>query len=702
MVDQDEYLRVKEVWDNIETELLTRLYCKNISLYRTSEDECRGINICQVRYINKHKKIRTKWLENKPLKRKEHIISRCQWTFLPLSISPRKRSILSDDQYYQYLMKVRQEEGTSVKSYTAKIVTLKSGARLPERNVVIDEEKGAPLKYKFAFPNRTVSQINKCLANNFFPQLWVGPSCAAWHRTDEGRAFYLGTKRISESPNIRQLLNLTEGANGRAASILMAYSCFSMLKAFYPSYHTLRRNSSYFEVKKHLPKQIVLNVQSDQPIWAKKLIDACCGCFQRLKSDKMPIIDGIEVQRIPSELTRIGVDEYESKTIRPACILWVNREPVKELVQSGKLLNVQVISGVNNELGTFLSECLMNIFANQIHRWTNDAFRKRYDTDWKESVPLIENFLSKLQESAILKFGEYSEESEIVLEELNKFRQNKSEPEDPTMRLGSSKRRIIRKIDNIMKSLADRDSKVTMKLEGLKKEILMEYEKCLRTIRKIHRKNMSEFYSLDSDYHETLERLIANPSVHMMGQEVVKKIAYLQTSFQIFARTAIPSEYQQQLCDKVEVSLVTAFRNQMDIQKPGDILAKYISSLLETGQCARVRGEGSENDNTCIWYDPRNEVFLISSKTYFNKLKNVFSMADISKGDFETELVQANILCTVQRKAQVRRTFEVVVQKGGNKLSVLKINADPLSDQFSESACKRLEQLRNDKTPYRS
>lgn len=57
MVDQDEYLRVKEVWDNIETELLTRLYCKNISLYCTSEDECRGINICQVRYINKHKKL---------------------------------------------------------------------------------------------------------------------------------------------------------------------------------------------------------------------------------------------------------------------------------------------------------------------------------------------------------------------------------------------------------------------------------------------------------------------------------------------------------------------------------------------------------------------------------------------------------------------------------------------------------------------
>lgn len=75
---------------------------------------------------------------------------------------------------------------------------------------------------------------------------------------------------------------------------------------------------------------------------------------------------------------------------------------------------------------------------------------------------------------------------------------------------------------------------------------------------------------------------------------------------------------------------------------------------------------------------------------------------DVNKREFEKELVRANALCIVQREKQDRRTFEVVVQKGGGKMSVLKINAASLSGQFSENARKQLAKMERDKTSYRS
>lgn len=271
---------------------------------------------------------------------------------MPIAIEPRKRSILPEDQRYWYLMKVEQREVQKgekcvQKCYTAKIATAESGILLKKIGAGsrIDREENSSFKYKFAFPKRLMSKINKCFVNNFLPQYWARPPCAAWRRTDEGRAFYLGIGApLKENPKLDQLLNLMNGPNGDAASILLAYSCFSMLKPFFSSYHTLHKDDSYFEVKNRLPEQIAINIQSDHLTDAERLADICCGYFRRFEASKesktkaMPITDGIAIQKSLSELKKLGVNEFERKVIQPACVLWVNREPTIELIESGNYI----------------------------------------------------------------------------------------------------------------------------------------------------------------------------------------------------------------------------------------------------------------------------------------------------------------------------------------------------------------------------
>lgn len=55
---------------------------------------------------------------------------------------------------------------------------------------------------------------------------------------------------------------------------------------------------------------------------------------------------------------------------------------------------------------------------------------------------------------------------------------------------------------------------------------------------------------------------------------------------------------------------------------------------------------------------------LLPSKDYFNNLKADFPMVDISKSDFEIELVKADVLCTVQRKIKSAEHFRLLYRRG--------------------------------------
>ena len=709
--DSYEHLKIKQLWECIGTELLQRLYRESFPLYAISES---GINICQVRYKNKRGEVKTAWLENK-LKKKYKMISQCHWTFLPLLIEPRKHSILPEDQRYWFLMRVEQKEVQEdtervVKCCTvAKIATAKNGILLKSKDANIDQEDNVTFKYKFAFPRQFVSKINRCLANNFFPECWAGPPCAAWHRTDEGRAFYLGTGEPPKNPMLDHLLSLLKGPNGDAASILLAYSCFSILKSFFPSYHVLRKDTPYLEVKKYLPKQIAINIQSDHLTYAERLVDICCGYFHKFEKAKepgktyMPITDGIVIQKFPSELKKLGINEFESKVIQPACVLWVNREPARELIEDVKILNIQILEPVADNIGAVLSEDLVYALAHEFHKHTTFVFGKRFDSDWKESIPKIEKFLIELTECARLQFGEFSAEHRDVSEELNNFRHDKSEPKDPLSFTKYVKFRIKSEIDRTLEELQPvRDSDI-VDFKEYREQIEKAYTGCVREIRKIHKEKMRMLYSLDSDYSKAVKCLMKNQSVSLVGQENVKKIAYLSTSFRVFAQSVLQSKADcDMLCTIVDSSLISAFKNQLGVRSPGDIIEEYILIAMSTGRCARIRGENSDSSSILVWYNPRTNEYLLPANDYFDNMKKVVPMLDVNRMDFEVMLSDADILRTVQRKKQQRRTFEVVLQKGKGKRSVLKIYAGALSTRFSENAREYLDQMRNDKSPFRS
>lgn len=701
MITEEEYRKADDFWaNNGETlqECLDRVHFPRFTCF---EEEPGGISICEVRYRTKNGKVKTKWLEDKLLKKKYQLMSVCQWIFRPLFIMPRKKSTLPKDQSFYYLMHIAQndDQGYPV-SYRAKIATALSGTLLKKEIVkngkdLIGEKE--QLKLKFAFPKWLVAKMNRCLAVYFFPQLWIGPPCAVWRRIDNGVAFYLGSP---ESPGNQSSFELLNGPNGDAISVLLAYSCFAVLQSFFPSYHVLQKDASYFEAKTNIPNQIAVNIQCSSPAYVRKLVDICCGHFQKLESTKIPIVDGILVQKPHSTMKKLGVAEFERKVIQPACILWVNRDPVNELIQSGQIINLQASVQPETDLDTTLSTFLTFILAQEMQRQTVESFDECFKADWMQSRPYIREFLQYLRAVERRKIHGFSPDNIDIENELSKINRPTASPTDPIIllqHLSLCARFDVSDFDE------DRPLTQTQKeqLKELCEDIKKECRKSSNEIRKVHKKNTRSFFSLDRNYQDTLQRLKENQSVGIMGLEIVKKIAYLSTSFRVFAYSAKQLEDEcDMLCARVDEALIAAFRNQLCVQKPKAILAEYILSLLEAGQCARIRGKDSENSNIRVWYDPKEGgVFLISSKDYFDRMK-IFT--DISKKDFENALVDEGVLCTAQRENQRRRTFEIVVQKGGGKLSVLKIHAAKLSDHFSKSARTLLESIAEDKAPYRS
>lgn len=242
-----------------------------------------------------------------------------------------------------------------------------------------------------------------------------------------------------------------------------------------------------------------------------------------------------------------------------------------------------------------------------------------------------------------------------------------------------------------------------MQLETLKERILACYKKCHKEIRKVQKGSKLTHYSLNNNFKKTLNDLKLKLSRNMLRSIIVEKIAYLLTSFQFFAKVAVSSNSRcRELCERVETSLISAYQSQLEIRQPKEIIEEYILNLLQVGRCARIRGENSDGSSTLVWYDPRTNEYLVPANDYFVSMKKLFPKLDVNRMDFEVVLADAGILHTDQRGKQLRRTFEVVAQKGKGKRSVLKIYAEKLSAQFSESAREYLDQMRNDKSPYRS
>lgn len=186
----------------------------------------------------------------------------------------------------------------------------------------------------------------------------------------------------------KECVELINGPNGEAASILLAYTCFSVLKPFFPQYHALNKDTTYIDGKKYIPKQIALNIQCDNGEYTKEFVDICCGYFSRCKA---PIIAGISIKQTSKNGTKLNIDKYEKDLLQPACALWVNYKPDKELTRSGRILDLHLYLQNENDyrVSHSISETLVNILTYGIYNWTvemaNGLKSKGYWMKLKES-----------------------------------------------------------------------------------------------------------------------------------------------------------------------------------------------------------------------------------------------------------------------------------------------------------------------------
>ena len=80
------------------------------------------------------------------------------------------------------------------------------------------------------------------------------------------------------------------------------------------------------------------------------------------------------------------------------------------------------------------------------------------------------------------------------------------------------------------------------------------------------------------------------------------------------------------------------------------ILESYLTTLISEKRCARLRGKGSDGETIDLWYDPREQIFLLKN-SYFSELKQLFvEVQEFTKRNWELLMEKAGFIETVQRK----------------------------------------------------
>jgi len=707
-------------WDEKWRELCLRLYRSGIPIaeyvYRLGYKENElfaiqknGVIFQKIRYRGK-RKAKIRWLIDKEMttKQKNYLEWESQWIFLPLAIFSKGKMASLKNLKFIYKMQRRQyalKSNGGGNVYEAYILTARDGS-LEKRIIVTPDNKKTPeFPYKISFPKSVVAKMNRCLANNYLKQLWRGPKYAQWHFSDEGIASYMGDSDISGiGPSVSILDKLI--STNHSAAVLIAYLCFSVLKPFYPAYHRLNKQSPYLEAKKYLPQQFSVNIQGERLEDVKSLVSCCCGCFLPEKKLLGPIIDGIAIQKIPERETRLGVNEFETKMLQPASVLWVNRVPSKELMKDGRVVNLRALPISDDPLTKVgnISLTIVNSLAQTLHAMTVNSYDSFSNKNWEDGKPIVEKLLKEID---LFGKGYFSS---VTDDERN--RESKAEDEflSPEKYIEHIRRQIQEAYQGYKEGSFAKSQKLSI-VDNYVLEIQKNISDRLKKIREIENKNRKLVFSLDKIYQTKLHRLDEKSNA-LLSWGTIEKIAFLSASFHVLTiaieATASPpisdkeKEILVRLSDKVEDILINVFISQMDGILARDVLERYLLKLMKENQYARIRGMDSSKDSIKVWYDPKEKTLLLPAKSYFDDLKDSFQIGDVSKNDFEEELVQADILRTVQRKKQIRRTFEIKVKKDTERMSVLKINVASLSDQFHQDAREFLEQMEKEETPYRS
>lgn len=664
------------------------------------EERLKGIHILQCRYPNREGQMKSKWLsESEWLKNKVILHAFCSWTFLPIKIESPKNSIKPEDQRYVYRVQVDKSakfENVSV-SYLADITTAWDGRIIKQNKIQGEDSLDFP--YKFAFPRRVVSKINQCLARNFWPVLWCRENYFAWHKMEGGLVQYMGTRGVHLVPYVKSLQMMLEKDTSGSAATLLAFTCFSILKDFFPTYHALEKSAPYTEGKKYIPEQVALCVWSEENYPAQRVANLCCGCFNRYEKSKLPVVDGIALQKNTCKITKLGINEFESKVLQRAPVLWVNRKPEDALLEDGRIISIHVGEDAKYAGVDFSSIHLIADLADQVEYKRLEQHNRFLQEEWRIADPLLKDFIKTVKSEAehfhydIDEIDLEIQYSEILREE------SRSEPMTVLKDLGQ----LIH--EDCQEYLKDCQSIVNRNMAHVfERKVEEKYRECKNQLLRQGRLINRDVFSFNSYYIDAWESMKSYASA--VNERVIRKFALLTASANVFVELCVPKECRSDIQDRLHSGLGKVLCMQKKEWWATDIVEKYVFQVLKEGHFARVRGTGSEREDVEIWYDVEQKYFILPSKHYFKRLAVFLPDASISKREFENKLVGEQAIRVEPGKEQMNRTFKVRVVRDSQKpgpmmlqVQAEKFSADFFRQQVVQTALGRMER---DATPLRS
>lgn len=654
-----------------------------------------GLCLVQYRFRKKKGQLKTKWLTEKVPKR-PNLDKCCQWNLIPVHIVPKKRGNPEQGLVFRHLLQEAwiTSSGES-RTRLCLIETDEKGCLLRR----YAENQTSPNNPPLAFPRHHLAKINHVLASNFLERYWGGDAIPFWQFTKEGIAYYLGSRNIPLSQGAwHGMQQLLDSDAGDLAAILTAFQIFAVLKPFFPGFHRLDRHSPYLEGKKYFDQQFALSLYCADLRKASSLARLCC-CINPDMPPDVPIIDGVRIYEASAQKQNreISFAEYEATVLQKASVLWVGRRPCEAVQKTGGILALELPATAVFPIQSALPPLLAQLTAH-IHDRSIDDFQYFCTEVFIQAQPIVKQLLTKIQQ-AENQSGYYLEED--TLEDWKQeFQWQDSQLPPPNLFravqcLNSS---ITSDLDN---SRMDVVPSALERIDRLQAECDRLCQLTMQEIKKIERKCRKRINNFCSEYQAACTSLEPYDTV---THNMCSHLAYLLASYGVFLRYCAPESQRAQRLAQLEQALIRACSNKPGLPV-GEILERYLSALLTSGRCARLRGQGSGRADVCLWYDPKERTLLLPSKTYFDALCPLIPQEyTCTKRSWETKLARAGLLEAALRNGQLRRTFEVRTRKDDpRKISVLKVRLDALSQPFlkSKTVVQALHRMAEDSSPYR-
>ena len=447
------------------------------------------------------------------------------------------------------------------------------------------------------------------------------------------------------------------------------------------------------KVKKYFPEQFAVCVSCMDLDKAAQLAKLCCDIVPKLPP-RFPIVDGVKIFHVTEKMRRkdISMSEFEAKILQKAGVLWVGRKPSVEVSAQKLCLSLTIPASAEFSAEPFLQP-LLAYFTTKLHDISINSWKSMQKTVFEKSTQAVKLLIRDLIATAD-KYA-FSFSSDI----LEKWYQDSKRFE--TFHLDILETRVLRDVEKYRKEIKKWGSDRFTQVDRLEGEFRDHFKKVYKDIRTIQREVSREKQTLQIFYEEVAKD-VKKYDLDLQSQQ---KIAYLLTSYQCFLKLCAPKEERRPMLAQLERALLREwqqFRPEFPVRA---VLETYLTKLITEKRCARLRGKGSDGETIDLWYDPREQMFLLKN-SYFPELKKLFAEDQkFTKRNWELLMEKAGFLETVQRDNQTRRSFETRTKVGSSeKVPVLKIRAQILSEKFFAHKIVHiaLQKMEQDTSSYRS